>query len=125
MFNTLPTRRVGLAALAVLALLPSAASAKPHAKASQVDDRTTVGAVNEISKEAWAAGEKLYGAKVTEDLALSAYWTPERMKAAEPVDNAPFLEEAYKRYEATDADRQRRPSSTRKRASSRPSRAPS
>ena len=78
----------------------------PHAKASQVDDPTTAAATAELSKEAWAAGEKLYGEKVTADLALSAYWTPERMKAAEPVDGAPFLEEAYKRYEAIDAQRQ-------------------
>jgi V8-like Glu-specific endopeptidase len=106
MSNTLPSRRIGLAALAVLALLPSVASAKPHAQASQVDDRATTGAVNEISKEAWAAGQRLYGEKVTEDLALSAYWTPARMKAAEPVDRAPFLEQAYKEYEATDAKRQ-------------------
>src|SRR3954469_6367585 len=106
MSNTLPSRRIGLAALAVLALLPSVASAKPHAQASQADDRATTGAVNEISKEAWAAGERLYGEKVTEDLALSAYWTPARMKAAEPVDRAPFLEQAYKEYEATDAKRQ-------------------
>src|ERR1700712_2382795 len=106
MFNTVTTRRAGLAALAVLALLPSAASAKTHAHASQGQDRTSAGAANEISKEAWAAGEKLYGAKVPEDLALSPYWPPERMKAAQPVDSAPFLERLYKQYEATDAQRQ-------------------
>src|SRR5689334_3029167 len=106
MLNNLPSRRIGLAALAVLALAPSVASAKPHAKAAQVDDRATAVAENAITKEAWAAGEKLYGEKVTPDLALSAYWTPERMKRATDVDSAPFLEEAYKRYEGLDAQRQ-------------------
>ncbi|HWK26852.1 MAG TPA: hypothetical protein VNS09_09830 [Solirubrobacter sp.] len=107
MLNTLPTRRAGLAALAILALLPSAAAAKkPTAKASQDADRTSVVAENEISKDAWAAGQKLYGDKVTADQALSAYWTPERMRKAEPVDGAPFLERAYKAYQALDAKRQ-------------------
>ena len=106
MLKNLPTRRVGLTALAALALLPSAAMAAPHAKASQEPDRTSASAENAITKEAWAAGEKVYGAKVTADQALSAYWTPERMKASQPVDSAPFLERAYKEYQATDADRQ-------------------
>jgi V8-like Glu-specific endopeptidase len=106
MLKNLPTRRIGLTALAALALLPSAAMAKPHAQASQVEDRTSAAAENTITKEAWAAGEKLYGAKVTADQALYAYWTPERMKAAQSVDGAPFLERAYKVYEATDAQRQ-------------------
>jgi V8-like Glu-specific endopeptidase len=103
----LPTRRITLSALAILALVPAGASAKPHAQASQVEDRTSAAAANEISKEAWAAGEKLYGEKVTADLALSAYWTPERMRAAQDVDSAEFLERAYKEYEVVDAERQR------------------
>jgi hypothetical protein len=106
MLKNLPTRRVGLMALAALALLPSAAMAAPHAKASQESDRTSAAAENTITKEAWAAGEKLYGAKVTADQALYAYWTPERMKASQSVDSAPFLERAYKEYQATDAERQ-------------------
>ena len=107
MLNNLPTRRIGLAALAALALLPTAAMANPHAKAAQVDDRTSAGAENAITKEAWAAGEKLYGAKVTADEALTAYWTPARMKAAASADDAPNFDDALKRYQATDADRQR------------------
>jgi len=106
MLNNLPTRRIGLAALAALALLPSAAMAKPHARAAQVDDRTSAVAENAITKEAWAAGEKLYGEKVTADEALSAYWSPERMKRATDADSAPYVEEAYKRFQALDADRQ-------------------
>jgi hypothetical protein len=107
MLKNLPTRRIGFTALAALALLPSAALAKPHAKASQVEDRTSITAENAISKDAWAAGEKLYGAKVTADQALEAYWTPARMRAAVPAENAPYFQDAEKRYSATDADRQR------------------
>jgi hypothetical protein len=107
MLKNLPTRRVGLTALAALALLPSAAMAKPHAKAAQADDRTSAVAENAITKDAWAIGEKLYGPKVTADQALEAYWTPARMKAAIPAEDSPYFQEADKRYQATDADRQR------------------
>ena len=107
MLNNLPTRRIGLAALAALALLPTAAMASPHAKAAQVDDRTSAGAENAITKEAWAAGERVYGPKVTADEALTAYWTPARMKAAASADDAPNFDDALKRYQATDAERQR------------------
>ncbi len=107
MLNNLPTRRIGLAALAALALLPTAAMASPHAKAAQADDRTSAGAENAITKEAWTAGERVYGPKVTADEALTAYWTPARMKAAASADDAPNFDDALKRYQAIDADRQR------------------
>ena len=103
MFTSIPLRRTTLSALAILALVPAGASAKSHAKAAQVDDPTTAGATAQLSREAILAGQKLYGDKATPDQALSAYWTPERMKAAQPIEESPEFQEALKRYDAVDA----------------------
>ena len=110
MLTTTPSwRRIGFTAAAVLActsaVVPAAASAKGTAHAAQAAP-DTLGAKAALTADAWAAGREKYGADATADQALSAYWTPERMKAAVNVDSAPFLLDAYKRYEALDARRQ-------------------
>ena len=88
-------RRIGLATVAVLActsaLVPSAASAKPKAQAAQ--DAGSASSTPQVSSAALAAGRKKYGADVTPQQAISAYWTPERMREAKPIDEAPFLDD--------------------------------
>jgi V8-like Glu-specific endopeptidase len=103
-------RRIGLATVAVLActsaLVPSAASAKPKAKASQ--DAGSASSTPQVSSAALAAGRKKFGADVTPQQAISAYWTPERMREAKPIDEAPFLDAAAKKFETLDAVRQKK-----------------
>ncbi|MEE6306936.1 hypothetical protein V1634_08880 [Plantactinospora veratri] len=48
--------------------------------------------------EAWAAGRAAYGPGATEHQAIEAYWTPERMRAAQPVEESPAYRQAVKRY---------------------------
>ncbi|MDG4785433.1 hypothetical protein O7626_05715 [Micromonospora sp. WMMD1102] len=48
--------------------------------------------------EAWAAGRAAYGADVTEHQAIVAYWTPERMRAARPVEESPAYRQAVRQY---------------------------
>ena len=110
MLATSSARRIGLATVAVLActsaLVPSAASAKPKAKASQ--DAGSASSTPQVSSAALAAGRKKYGADVTPQQAISAYWTPERMREAKPIDEAPFLDAAAKKFETLDAVRQKK-----------------
>jgi V8-like Glu-specific endopeptidase len=111
MFVSSPARRrLGLAAVAVLAtaaVVPTTASAKPKAKASQVTAGSASSAP-EVSSAAMAAGRAKHGADVTPQQAIAAYWTPERMRNAKPIDEAPHLAEAAKRFESLDAARQKK-----------------
>ena len=78
-----------VAALAVAAgLAPATASATEAVKSSKVAPGLT--------KAARQAGQKAVGAgeRATTDQALTAYWTPERMRDAQPADEAPALERA-------------------------------
>jgi V8-like Glu-specific endopeptidase len=110
MLAPLSARRVGLAAVAVLActsaLVPSAASAKPKARAAQ-DTSGSVSSTPTLSSAALAAGRAKYGADATPQQAVSAYWTPERMRAAKSIDEAPFVASAFQRFQITQAARQR------------------
>ena len=103
-------RRLGVAAVAVLActsaLVPSAASAAPKARAAQ--DAGSVSTAPEVSSVALEAGRQKFGADVTPHQAVSAYWTPERMRSATPVDEAPFMAEAAKRFEGVEIARQKK-----------------
>src|SRR3954452_23683618 len=103
-------RRLGLTAVAVLActaaVVPSAASAKPVARAAQ--DAGSASSAPQVSGAALTAGRKKFGADVTPQQAIAAYWTPEPMRAAKPIDEAPFLDDAAKRFESVDAGRQKK-----------------
>jgi V8-like Glu-specific endopeptidase len=86
------------------ALVPSAAPAKPKARAAS--DAHNISQAPAISKAAMNAGRARFGADATPQQALSAYWTPERMRNATPVEEAPFLKHAAERFEALEAERQ-------------------
>jgi V8-like Glu-specific endopeptidase len=107
MHTSQSARRLGLATAAVLlctsALVPSAASAKPKARAAS--DANNISQAPAISKAAINAGRAKYGADATAQEALSAYWTPERMRNATPIEEAPFLKDATENFEALEADR--------------------
>jgi V8-like Glu-specific endopeptidase len=109
MLTSPSARRLGLATVAVLActsaLVPTAASAKPRAHAAQAAG--SVSATPEVSSVALAAGRKKFGSDVTPQQAIAAYWTPERMREAKPIDEAPFLADAAKRFETVEAARQK------------------
>jgi hypothetical protein len=106
----LSARRASLAGVVALAcasaLVPAAASAKTRAHAAQ-DTSGSASSTPTISSAALAAGRAKYGADATPQQALAAYWTPERMHDAKSVDTAPFLTNAYQRFQLTQAARQR------------------
>jgi V8-like Glu-specific endopeptidase len=118
-------RRLGLAAVAALACasaaVPSGASAK--ARAAQAA-QGSVSSKPGVSAAALAAGRARYGADVTPHQAVAAYWTPARMKAATPIEEAPFLAAANQRYEAISADRRERAATAGKRGIRPPKRGP-
>ena len=96
-------RRVALATVALLALAPAAAQAKPKAHAAQAAGNAS--SAPEISSGALAAGRAKFGADATKAEALAAYWTPDRMRAAVPMDSSPALANAYQKFQALDASR--------------------
>jgi len=109
MFDTSPvSRRNGLTALAAIAcaaaIVPSSASAAPSAVAQGKAP---------VSEEAMKAGRAAHGANATESQAIAAYWTPERMAAARPVEEAPF-------YQAAMAEGERQAKIERESKSKRP-----
>ena len=97
-------RITGLAAVALIAcataIVPSAASAKTRARAAQ-DSTGSVSSTPTLSSAAIAAGRAQFGANATTQQVLQAYWTPDRMRAAKPVDSAPFFTTAYQRFALT------------------------
>ncbi|MDX6678389.1 MAG: hypothetical protein QOE31_2441 [Solirubrobacteraceae bacterium] len=94
MFNASPTHsRAGLVTLAAIAcaaaVLPgSAAASSGHAAGT-----------SPVSDAAWHAGRAAFGANATAGEAVTAYWTPERMRAAHPVEEAPFYKAAVAKDE--------------------------
>jgi V8-like Glu-specific endopeptidase len=102
-------RRLGLASVAALAcasaLIPAAASAKVKAHAADVSG--AVSSTPTLTSAAVQAGKAKFGAHPTTEQSLSAYWTPARMAAAKPVDNAPFLNTALQKFKLTQASRLR------------------
>src|SRR4051794_22503062 len=85
-------RRLGAAAVTALAcaataMIPSAASAATPAAGN-------ARSAPAVSKEALAAGRAQFGAGATADQALSAYWTPERMRSAKPVEASAAYQQA-------------------------------
>jgi V8-like Glu-specific endopeptidase len=96
-------RRSGLAAVAALAcasaLVPSVASA--HVKAKAAQDNGSVASAPALSSAAISAGRAKFGADATTTQILQAYWTPERMKAAKPIESASFLSSAYQRFQTS------------------------
>jgi V8-like Glu-specific endopeptidase len=101
-------RRVGLASAVALAcasaIVPAAASAKPTARAAQ-DSAGNVASAPTLSAAALAAGRAKFGADVTAQQAVSAYWTPARMRAAKSIDTASFVTSAYQRFQLTQGAR--------------------
>jgi V8-like Glu-specific endopeptidase len=108
--HTTARRITGLAAVALIAcataIVPSAASAKTRAHAAQ-DTSGSVSSTPTLSPAALAAGRAQYGANATTQQVLQAYWTPDRMRAAKPVDSASFLTTAYQRFALSQAARQK------------------
>lgn len=84
----------------------TATAAAPAPKlASAVNGAGDVSAKPAVSKAAWSAGRNRFGARATADQAIAAYWTAARMRAATPVEEAPFLAAAGDRYAQTTGQR--------------------
>lgn len=84
-----------ITALAAVLLLVAAgqATAAPTAK-PDADASVSSGSEPALTGAAEQAGQKAKGRKPTVDESLAAYWTPERMQAAKPADEAPALDGA-------------------------------
>jgi hypothetical protein len=52
-----------------------------------------------VSTEAWAAGRARYGTGATAAQAIESYWTPERMRAAKPIEDSPTYLAAVASYD--------------------------
>ena len=53
-----------------------------------------------VSAEAWAAGRAAYGANATAAQAVESFWTPERMRAAKPIEDSAAYLDAVRTYDA-------------------------
>ncbi|WP_020524701.1 trypsin-like serine peptidase [Catelliglobosispora koreensis] len=92
---TTTRRRASARILTAFALTAGLALAVPQSAAAARDDAglsakagVTGGAVA-VHAEAWAAGRAKYGRNVTAAEAIDAFWTPERMRAARPIEESP------------------------------------
>src|SRR4051794_35839011 len=105
MLASLTRRKAGLAVVlaCATALAPAVAQAKPKAHAA--DAAGSVSSTPEISSVAVAAGRAKFGADATKAQMLAAYWTPDRMSAAKPIDSSPALAAAYQKFQGVDAAR--------------------
>jgi V8-like Glu-specific endopeptidase len=88
-------RRACLAAAAAFAC--AAAVVPAAASASTTQDNAS--SAPKVSAAAMTAGRAKFGANATRQQAIAAYWTPARMRAAKPIDSAPFLTQAYQRFQ--------------------------
>jgi V8-like Glu-specific endopeptidase len=90
-FLSTRARRAGLALAAAVVAAPvlplshaaEAAPAAPTAAAAGVTQLTPA-----VTAEAWQAGRAKMGLRASADAAVAAYWTPERMRAARPVEES-------------------------------------
>ena len=98
------SRRIGVAltaALSCAALVPGSASA-----AAPASGNAQVGTPG-LTADAKAAGRAAHGPNATTEQSLAAYWTPQRMRAAKPVEDAPFFQAALGKHEQQSAIDQR------------------
>lgn len=95
---------VALALASAPALLAAApATARPAAPAAA--PAATVGTQAGVSADAWAAGRAAHGPAATAAQAVTAYWTPERMRAATPIERSPKYAEAVRSYAQRGVDK--------------------
>lgn len=93
-------RRTGFAALAMVLLpLPVLAVSQPAQAAQPAAPAGSTHHAPGVTPEAWAAGRAQYGPNVTASQAVQAFWTPERKRAAKPVEELPGYAAAVKRFE--------------------------
>jgi V8-like Glu-specific endopeptidase len=105
---TLGVLTIASMSLGVAATSAQAAPAKPIAHALKGAAATgNASSASLLSSAALAAGKAKFGADATTDEAVSAYWTPSRMRAATPVEDSPQLTQAIQKFTAKQqADRQ-------------------
>lgn len=104
---TKTARLIGASAALLVAttLTSSPAEAAPPSPEKSRAGASSVSSTSPLTAEAKAAGKKKFGAKATHDQALAAYWTPERMRAAKPIEETKAFKKAAKEYAA---DQQKR-----------------
>jgi hypothetical protein len=98
--GTVLTATIASAFALTISAIPANASTAPQAPASARG--TASGNVSSkaiISAEAWAAGRAKFGAQSTAAQAIDSYWTPERMRAAKPIEDSPAYLRAIKAYD--------------------------
>jgi V8-like Glu-specific endopeptidase len=93
-------KSVRRACLATAAAVACASAVVPAAASAKATPGNGSSATPKVSAAAMAAGRAKFGANATKQQALGAYWTPARMRAAKPIDSAPFLQSAFQRFQA-------------------------
>ncbi|MTK03435.1 serine protease [Micromonospora sp. CP22] len=96
--RTIGARRLTYPILALALALPPLAVSQPAQAAPHADGDSIRQVSTAVSAEAWAAGRQLHGAQVTAHAAIEAYWTPERMRNAKPVEESPAYKAAARRF---------------------------
>ena len=92
---------ISVAALPALVLGQPASAAPAPAATTAATSEGVARAEAGVTEEAWAAGRKAVGRAATAADAVTAYWTPERMKAAVPIEDSQEFKAALERYEKT------------------------
>jgi len=86
-------------ALALTISAPAYAEPQPAASKPVAGSAGNVSGAAKVSADAWAAGRARYGANPTASQAIQSYWTPERMRAAKPVEDSPAYLAAIQKYD--------------------------
>jgi V8-like Glu-specific endopeptidase len=108
MHKTIRNRALGatlgvltIASLSLAAAVTGAEAApKPVAEKTKSAASANVSSDSTVSAAAKAAGKAKHGADATVAESIAAYWTPDRMRAATPIEDSPQLQKAAKAFEA-------------------------
>jgi V8-like Glu-specific endopeptidase len=96
--SSLPTRLLALGVGLAAAATWSVAGAGTADAAKRPVSQDVSSATPKVSADAQAAGRAKFGKDVTPTQALDAYWTPERMRAAKPVEGDATYQAATTAY---------------------------
>ena len=94
---------LGLAVAATVSVSVGSATAEPVDKGPA----TNASGASPLTAAAKAAGKAKFGENATYEESIKAYWTPDRMAAAAPVEDSPDLKSAVKKFLAEQEEMRR------------------
>jgi V8-like Glu-specific endopeptidase len=107
-FGALLTAAVMSALVVSMSATPAEAKSAPPADSAAVEASGNASGTAAVSTEAWAAGRAKFGSRATAAQAVASFWTPERMRAATPLEDSAAYRDAIRAYDQqVTAERQR------------------